>query len=297
MVMLRSDERSAWECFLEAWPLFAHEEIIGWKGGQDPPDILCTSKSGKAIGVELTMWVEYGQITEARGRDLLEKSYLTIINSENEQRPEHIECVHLHHKYLRITQKDAAIFRKQLFEFLVIENAKPEPAPLNPMFSIPEGHWNKVQNWSLPSGAPVNDFAAYPILGKYLTDVWIYPRKGIMHCPAGEPWAGFGLRCGWYSGEAMIQGVIDRIRAKITKYENEGIPARHALGEFDLLCFYCDEALLHNSPISTVGLDFRKLSDQVEQALKCESKVFDRIFLFHPYEDTKVVQVYGEKSK
>ena len=294
-LMLRPDERSAWEGFLEASPLFAPEEIISWQGGQDPPDILCTTQSGKAIGVELTKWVEHGQITGASGRDLLEKSYLAIINSENMQRPEHIECVHLHHKYSRIAQKDAPTFRKQLFELLVIENAKPEPSPLNPMFSIPLGYRNKVRNWNTQSGAPINDFGAYPMLDKYLTDNWIFPHKGIMNCLEGEPWVNFGMRGGFYSPDGMILAAIDRIHSKIEKYEHEGIPAKYGLYEFDLLCFYCDEALLHNSPTSSVAFEFAKMADQVAHTIKNEPEVFNRIYLFHPYEASKVVQVYGGK--
>jgi len=293
--MLRSDERSAWEGFLEASPLFAHEEIISWKDGQDPPDILCTSKSGKMIGVELTKWVEHSQITEASGHDLLKRSYLTIINSENEQRPEHIECVHIHYKYSRISQKDAPSFRKQLFEFLVIENAKPEPVPLNPMFSIPLGYRNKVRNWSKPSGAPINNFDGYPMLEKYLKDIWIFPNEGIMHSPIGDPWIMFGMHGGFYSPDAMIKAAFDRIHSKIAKYEHEGIPAKYSLCEFDLLCFYCDEALLHNSPTSSVGLEFVQLADQVEQAIRSELDVFNRIFLYYPYEAGKVLQVYGAR--
>ena len=96
-----------------------------------------------------------------------------------------------------------------------------------------------------------------------------------------------------YSPGPMVNAAIDGIRKKIIKYGSDDIRIRHKLGEFDLLCFYCDEAMLHNTPIHVVGFGFYELAEQVKQALVMAPAVFDRIFLFHPHELAKVVQVYG----
>lgn len=290
--MLRPDENTAWTAFSAAAPLFAGEGIANHREGPDPPDVLCTSASGRTIGVELTKWVEHAQVTNGRGRELLEDSYLKIIGSENEPRPDHIGRVFLHDKSFRMKQEDAPHFRTQLFEFLVLENAKPAPA-LNPQFSIPAGYWNTVRSWNTAQGAPVSDFGAYPLLEKYLRDVWIYPRHSRQKLPVGMPWVLFETPGGAYTPDWMVQAAIDRILAKIKKYEHENIPAKHSLSEFHLLCFYCDEALLHNTPMHAVEFGFSQLAAQVKQALTSSPKVFNRIFLFHPYEDTQVVQVYG----
>jgi hypothetical protein len=90
----------------------------------------------------------------------------------------------------------------------------------------------------------------------------------------------------------MMQAVVDRVYQKINKYQNADIRSQHALHEFDLLCFYCDEAMLHNTPIHSVGYGFPQLAEQVRQNLKTAPKVFDRIFLFHPHEAPKAIQVY-----
>ena len=62
--MLRSDEKTAWTGFLTAAPLFADEAMVNWSDGPDPPDVLCSGVSSKAIGVELTKWVEHNQVTD-----------------------------------------------------------------------------------------------------------------------------------------------------------------------------------------------------------------------------------------
>jgi len=289
--MLRPDESTAWTEFIAANPRFAGEEIAHWSDGPDPPDVLCVGASGKVIGVELTKWVEHGQVTTGRGRELLENSYLKLIGSNNEPRPEHIARALLYDKSLRMKPEDAPGFRTQLFEFLVHENAKPEPS-LNPAFSIAAGYWNTVRSWNTAQGAPVSDFSAYPLLGKFLEKIWIYPQKFHREPRAGMPWILFESPGGAYTAEWMEQAATDNILAKINKYRKQNLRGQHSLGDFDLLCYYCDEALLHNTPIHTAGVGFQQLAAVVTRTLTTAPKVFDRIFLFYPYEDIKVVQVY-----
>ncbi len=71
----------------------------------------------------------------------------------------------------------------------------------------------------------------------------------------------------------------------------------HTLDELYLLCYYCDEALLHNTPIDAPGFDYQALACKVAMAVTNEDGgVFDKVFLFHPYETPKVVQVYPSKA-
>jgi hypothetical protein len=266
---------------------------VDWGDGPDPPDVLCVSASGKTIAVELTKWVEHAQVTDGKGRELLESSYDQIIRSENEPRPDHIGFVHLHDKSLRIRKEDTSEFRAQVFDLLAAENAKPEPARPDPSSPIPKGYWDTVRYWDMPSGAPVKDFAAYPLLEKYLNDIWIFPREWLPDISAGSTWVLFEATGGSYTAEWMVQAAIDRIKAKIRKHEHDNIRSKHSLDEFDLLCFYCNEAALYNTPIHTVGFGFRELAMKVQQALAGEPRVFDGIFLFHPFEDPQTVQVYS----
>jgi hypothetical protein len=249
--------------------------------------------SGRRIGVELTKWVEHQQVTAGRGRKLLENSYLAVIASEREPRPEHIGIVHLHDKSLKLKQADTAQFRAELFDYLTCQNEKPAPM-LNPPLPIPQGYWNTVRGWDNPQGAPVRDFGEYRMLEKYLADVWIFPRNRHLLIPPSMPWVIFESTGGRYTSDWMVHAAIDRIQAKVTKYAAENLRGSHSLSEFDLVCFYCDEALLHNTPIESVDFGFPELAARVSHALANAPAVFDRIFLFDRYEAIPAVQVYGD---
>lgn len=197
----------------------------------------------------------------------------------------------MHDKSLRIEQADKAKFRSQLFNFLAAENAKPVPV-FHPHRQIKADYWKTVRTWHTPQGAPVDDFSTFPILGKYLAKVWIYPRSNHAPTPVGREWIEFESQGGVYTAQWMMQAVIDRVHQKINKYQDIDIRSQHALHEFDLLCFYCDEAMMHNTPIHSIGYGFPQLAEQVKQNLKTAPEVFDRIFLFHPFEDPKAIRVY-----
>ena len=66
----------------------------------------------------------------------------------------------------------------------------------------------------------------------------------------------------------------------------------HALDELHLVCHYCDEALLFNTPARAPRFDFAAVASKVASALEHDHGVFDRVFLFNPYEARKVFQVY-----
>ena len=294
--MLRNDERTAWVGFLTSAPNFAGEPIADWIDGPDPPDVACTTSPGRKLGVELTKWVQSAQIKSGKDRQRLEQIYLGMVGSENQPRPEHLGRVHLYPKSKTVGAKDEAGFRDQLFDMLKVENAKPNPGPLDPNASIPSNYWNNVQHWNTQQGEPVSDFTGYPLLKKYLNKLWIYPRRFHHELFADGAWVGFDLPGEHYSTECMEWAAIHNIRKKIKMYQNRGIPAQHCLNEFNLICYYCDEALFHNAPTTSLGVDFSGLATGVEKALASEASVFDRIFLFHPYEAKKSMQVYGRKS-
>jgi len=289
--VLRSDELVAWKGLIAAAPLFADEAMTSWSDGPDPPDVLCSTTSGNVVGVELTKWVEHNQVTAGAGRERLEKSYRKIIASEREPQPTNIRQVLLFDKSLRMKPEDGQLFRQQLFEFIAIENAKPLPE-FNPAFPIPEGYWKVVRSWYSTQGVPIDDFSSYPMLEKYLEKVWIYPRSSGDPTVDGLEWIEFELPGGAYTSQWMKQAAIDRILDKINKYQNGNLRSQYKLNEFDLLCFYCDEALLHNTPIYGVEYGFRELAEEVKQALNNAPKVFDKVFLFYPYESPKAIRVY-----
>jgi hypothetical protein len=90
----------------------------------------------------------------------------------------------------------------------------------------------------------------------------------------------------------MLQAAIDRIKAKIDDYKSLNLHDKYKLDELHLLCCYCDEALLHNTPINTVGFGFIEVASRLVQMFAVNHGVFNRIFLYSPYEVRNVVRVY-----
>jgi hypothetical protein len=81
-------------------------------------------------------------------------------------------------------------------------------------------------------------------------------------------------------------------RAENEDYEPRSLHARFSLGELHLLCYYCDEALFYNTPIEAPGVDFEILASRIAGVLASDPGVFNKIFLFNPYEHRKVIQLY-----
>ena len=272
--MLRDDEREAWRGFLATEPEFAGDPIGSAVDGPDPPDVLCVTISGKKIGVELTKWVEHEQVTSDKALESFEESYLHIIESANHARPDRIGWVWLHPKARRVNPEDVNQFRAELYDLLARENGLTDP------------------EWEHPQGAAVQDFIGFPVLDGYLDSLWIFPRRRMQLLPAGQNWITFENVGSAYTPTWIVQAAIDRILAKTRDYEDRNLHLRHALDELHLVCHYCDEALLHNSPSHGPDFDFTAIASRVSHVLANDDKVFDRIFLFNPYEVPKVIQVY-----
>jgi hypothetical protein len=283
--MLRPDEQLAWNGFLSAEPKFAGEEIAGWVPGPDPPDVLCTTVSRRKVGVELTKWVERDQLESGKIREKIEGGYLHVVTSEKEPRPDKIGWVWLYDKHRRLKPKDEAQFRRELYDCIAEQTALADP------------------DWDNPQGAPVTEFEPrYPMLAKYLDSIWILPRHRLEYLQPGGRWILFENPGGAYTHDWMVQAALDRICSKIDDYEERDLHGQHSLDELHLLCHYDDEALLYNSPIRTAGFGYADLAAKVAEALAYDHGVFDKIFLFHPWESKKVMQVYpagvavGKKS-
>jgi len=272
--MLRDDERQAWRGFLATAPEFAGDAIGSAVDGPDPPDVLCVTRSGKKIGVELTKWVGREQITSGKARESFENSYLQIIESANHARPDQIGWVWLHPKSRRVKAKDVPQFRDELYEILARESTLGDP------------------EWDHPQGAAVENFSGFPVLATYLDSLWIFPRRRLESLLVGQNWITFENAGGAYTPSWMVQAAVDRILAKIEDYEERNLHVLHELDELHLVCHYCDEALLYNTPLNAPGFDFAAVASRVAQVVADDHGVFNRIFLFNPYEPRKVLQVY-----
>jgi hypothetical protein len=272
--MLTDNEREFWRGFLAAEPGFASDGIGSAVDGPNPPDVLCATLSGKKIGVELASWNESEQVKWRKTRKSFEESYLRIIESANHVRPHRIGWVWLHPKRQQVSPQDMSSFREELYEFLTRENGLSD------------------HDWDQPHGASVQNFAGFPTVAEYLESVWIFPRRELANFPVGQNWIKFE-NSGAASAPSWILGaVVDRILAKFADYEDRNLHVRHKLDELHLVCRYDEQALLAGVVPETSGFDFAGFGLRVGRALSNDYGVFDRIFLFNPYEARKVLQVY-----
>ena len=112
----------------------------------------------------------------------------------------------------------------------------------------------------------------------------------------GENWIGFERAGGAYAPAWMVQAAVDRVLAKVEDYEDRNLHVLHALDELHLVCHYCGEALLYNTPARTPGFEFAAVASRVAEVLADDHGIFNRIFLFNPYEARKVLQVYPARA-
>jgi hypothetical protein len=231
--------------------------------------------SRRTVGVELTKWVERDQLESGKMRERIEASYLNVVTSEREWRPDKIGWVWLYDKHRRLKPKDGPQFRQELYECIAQQAALTDP------------------EWDNPQGAPIADFAPrYQTLAKYLDSIWIHSRQHLEYLEPGSRWILFEEAGGAYTHDWMVRAAFDRIYSKIDDYEERNLHAQHSLDELDLVCHYDDKALLYNTPIHTVGFGYADLAAKVADALAYNHGVFDKVFLFHPWESKKVMQVY-----
>ena len=272
--MLTDNERQFWRGFLAAEPGFAGDHIGSAVDGPDPPDILCVTGSGKKIGVELATWNQSERVTYGKARRSFEGSYLQILESANHARPDRIGWVWLHPKRRQVSTKDMSSFQEELYDFLARENSLSDP------------------DWDQPHGASVQDFAGFPRVAEYLDSVWIFPRRELVNLPVGQNWIEFENSGAAFAPSWILGAAVDRILAKIADYEDRNLHMRHKLDELHLVCRYDEQALLAGVVPETSGFDFAGFGLRVGRTLSNNSGIFNRIFLFNPYEARKVLQVY-----
>ena len=146
--------------------------------------------------------------------------------------------------------------------------------------------------WDQPLGAAVQNFIGFPVIGDYLDSLWIFPRRKLESLQSGHDWIRFE-NSGAISAPSWILGaVVDRILAKIAEYEDRNLHVRHALDELHLVCRYSEQTLLADVAPGASRFDFAAFGLRVSRALANEHGIFNRIFLFNPYEAQKVLRVY-----
>jgi hypothetical protein len=270
-------EKNTFAAFLNAAPAFAGDKITNWsRPKQDPPDVLCTTETGLQVGLELTGWLDNGQITDAKAIEAIEQSIRKAIRPEP---PNHTE--HIHYAWLRtlprarIKPTDEGAFRAELLK-LVDEV---------------DSRWDGEEEWQPPQRCCWTDFSRYPTLEKYLFQVRFFARsaRGPSSTKGGQGWLTFPCKSRSYSEQSMVEALLARLRDKIQKYAARP----DGLSEFHLLVHY-DLALEYNSPVETLDFKFADAARAGTKFIGDDPGAFDRIFLFVPHNDEpqKVFQLY-----
>lgn len=270
-------EKNVFAEFLSAAPNFSGEAVASWgQPKEDPPDVLCTTLSGRNVGLELTEWLDQGQMSEAKAVESIERSILAAVQPEPPNNTEHIHFAQLIAlPKARVKPADASAFRT---EFLVlIEHV--------------DKRWDTEEWWQSPYGCLWNDFSGYAKLGRYLSAIHFFPRSAFRQWSStkgGQNWLTVPPRGGPYSEDSMVDALLKRLEGKIQKYA--ALPA--GLDEFHLLVHY-DLAWAYNSPVETPWFKFADAAGAGADFVADDPGAFDRIFLFVPHEASqRVFQLY-----
>jgi hypothetical protein len=276
-------ERQIFEAFLRAAPDFAGEALQDWKHpATDPPDILCTTISGRIIGVELGEWLSEDQMREAKGLESIQTSILEAIGEQPDNASQNIYYVWLHPRArARVKPADALAFRQEIFKVV----------------SDVDLRWDQEEEWQSSQGCFVQDFAAYPTLAKYLQSLTFFPRRqcrpdGAIErtWPPGVPWLTFRAPGGAYSEVAMVEALCALLAKKSEKYEAK--PPQAQMDDFYLLIHY-NQALLYNTPVETLRFKFADAARAGTAFIADDPGIFNKIFLLLAIEPgERVFQLY-----
>jgi hypothetical protein len=283
----RIAERMLFEVFLETNPDFAGESIRDWtQPGQDPPDILCITVSGRRIGVELGEWLNQGQMTEAKGREMIQNSILAAIGNQPDNNLENIYYAWMHPRQrARVKPEDMDKFRSEILR----------------LTSHIDRRWEQEPDWCSPQGLLYRDFSPFPTVGKYLDGLTFFPRLQYVgwppngqikkrQWPAGCDWLVFRCNGGAYSERSSVAALRDIIARKIAKYTSK--PPQIQMDGFCLLIHY-NQALLYNTPLETLAFKYDDAARVASEFIGDDPGAFQKVFLLLAIEPgQKVFQLY-----
>jgi len=283
----RAAEKNIFESLHRVKPDFAGELLRVWnQPKQDPPDILCTTASGRTIGVELGEWLNEDQIRDRKGLEAIQNSLLKAIGKQPDNGFENIyfawPCPL---PKARVKPADALALREEILK-------------------LAEGvdrRWDQELDWQSPQGCFFDDFTGYPTVGKYLQLVRFFPRRHYegwppygrvvkRTWPAGCDWLVFRPAGGAYSQDAMVDALWAIIAKKIEKYEAK--PPQVQMDDFYLLIHY-NQAFLYNTPVETLFFKFEDAARAGSAFIGEDPGIFGKVFLmlaFQPGE--RVFQLY-----
>jgi len=284
----RDHEKAIFEAFRGVCPDFAGEPIQGEaKQPADEtefPDVICTTVSGKRIGVELGQWFNEQELRTAKSMERIQNSILDAIGSQGDNETDNIYVVFLRPRVkARIKSEDKTAFRKEIFQCIAEADKR----------------WGSEGFRYGPQGyeAQAEDLMGFPHLAKYLAAIRFFPRQWYFGWPPngyvskrtwspGYNWIIFPARGGSYSEDTMLHPLLELIAQKQEHYGDCGTG-------FDRLCLvvYYNLAVLYNSPVEALNFKFDDAVQVAKQFIGDDPKPFDDIFLFLAINDGRVFRI------
>ena len=259
----RSEEEAVFAAFLAVQPDFAGEPIEDWKlAASDPPDVICSTASGRAIGVELGEWLHEREMGAGK---LREKIGQQLIEAIGEPQPlntsSHFDMVILHPQE-RVRLKvgpDRLAFRQAVLDLIHAVDLR----------------WPQERFWHGPQGCRIRDLAAWPPLGAYLKEVQFHP--GQSKWGEGINWILPPAHAEWFDDQTMAEPLVRLIRDKLAKYQSR--PMATPSDGLVLLAFL-NQGLVYNSPIETPRRPVEHPVEDVRRLFANEHEPFQSAFLF-----------------
>lgn len=261
-----AEERLIFDAFLSAYPSFAATCIGIQQPDDDFPDVIVTRGDGSKIDFELGQWLHPAQMAQAKRRERLARAIEDAIGEQRENSSSHFGLVLLFPKrdLSRFNQADVRPFHHDIWT--LIEEI--------------DRRWPTERFWQSPQGCHVDEFEAYPALGKYVSKVIFDPlilAGSLRDEPSMEiPWINVAPPVESYSPHPALDALNTVIQDKIRAYGGLHNPVR--------LLVYYGLAVAYNTP--WYGVNFRKFQDVAMAASQnvTGQSGFEKIYLLKALE-------------
>lgn len=257
-------EKKVFDQFITINPMFAGRPVK-WSLGANPPDVLCIDSDAQRIGVEMSEWVDEGQIAREKPQYQREEAFLKVIDSKSVPPPKNIGGVtFFEQEGVRLSPSDAEQFRKELYAFIIEL----------------DDHWQTLDGYDERPGVDLEneDFVAHPTLAMYTHSLGCVSRQ-YEPSQRGDEWIGFMSHGGAYSPDTALDAAIIALRKKTNMYAT--LEADESLDELYLLLYY-DQGWAHNTPFISPTFGFAQIAEGLRAVAAGDHGQFERIFVFIP---------------
>jgi hypothetical protein len=266
-------ERQVFAAFVHLAPEFAGEVLASWDlAPRDPPDIQCTTVTGRTIGVELKELTQEAAMKARKPYRTLSESARVALAHLPPNRCENIAFVTYvpRPRTPRIKPNDAVRFREEFLD-LVAEV---------------DGSWDRDWNDSRSYRISMDEMpfkAGYPVVTEYLQALYVRGRFNRFGEPSDEA-------CGGYWIGPMPLGdtydpywfgklLADLVTKSVKKYRET--PFEQSYEDVHLLIHADDNFVLYSDPVAEDETGYAEHVRNAETAIKAEGiSPFVKAFLF-----------------